>query len=100
MPAPPSIIDHIGLFCPADLVDEEAKFLSAALGPLGIKEQFRIMPEVVALGDTPQNAFLWISGLRKDVGRVKDPVTPTHLALKAKGRIEWLCWMSSLADSP
>ena len=84
MPASSNNIDHVALFSPADLVDEEVRFLDAALGPLGIKEQFRIMPLVVAMGDSPQNTFLWVSGL-KGQEQVKGSVTPIHYAFKAKG---------------
>ena len=84
MPADSNNIDHLGVFCPPEMVDEEVNFLTAALGPLGIKEQFRIMPQVVAMGDKPQNAFLWVSGLHSS-GPLKSPVTPMHLAFKAKG---------------
>ena len=78
-------LDHVGLFCAADQVDEEVKFLNAALGPLGVKEQFRIMPQVVALGTSPQNAYFWMSGMDK-TGPIKGPVTHTHIAFKAKGK--------------
>ena len=87
MPSGPTNFDHLGLLCPASSVDDEVAFLNAALGPLGIKEQFRIMPLVVAMGDSPQNAFLWVSGLRNRE-EIKDPVTPIHVAFKAKGSLD------------
>ena len=84
MPAFNSPIDHLGLLCPADAVDDEVKFYNAALAPLGIKEQFRIMPLVVAMGETPQNTPFWVSGLQ-DREPIKGSVTAIHFAFKARG---------------
>ena len=50
-------IDHILLGGPASLLTAEIAFLNAALGPLGIKEQFGVATEVVAFGNVDDNRF-------------------------------------------
>lgn len=80
-----SHIDHIGLFSPTSLLEPEVQFFNAALKPLGMGEQFRVHPTVVALG-TKESPFLWISNLDGDRNEIKekDNVQGTHIAFKAK----------------
>ena len=79
-------LDHIILPCPASILDEEVAFLNAALEPLGIKERFRIVPQVVAFGDEADPRFFWVSGLNREQLPVEDKDAPgMHIAFKAKG---------------
>ncbi|GFZ50142.1 hypothetical protein JCM24511_07897 [Saitozyma sp. JCM 24511] len=82
-------VHHVSLPVPTHLVDDECRFLVAALKPLGYSECFRVMPTVVALG-TEHNPFLWVSNM--GAGRVPIPegekVQCVHLALRAKNRQE------------
>lgn len=80
-----SCIDHIALFSPTSLIEQEVTFFKAALGPFGQGEQFRVMPTVIALG-TKEKPWLWLSNLdsqRQEI-KEKENVQGVHLALSAK----------------
>ena len=84
-------IDHIGITVPHAKLEEEVKFFEKALSPLGVKELWRPIPEVVGMGDSMQNPFLWVSGVERGT---QNPITTEgpawHVAFKAKGE----CWYS------
>ena len=81
-------IDHILLGCPASLLTAEVAFLNAALAPLGIKERFRVVPEVVAFGNEDDKRFFWVSGLDRNQQPIKDDkASGIHLAFRAKGEL-------------
>lgn len=78
-------VDHIGLFSPTSLIEQEAKFFDAALKPFGQGEQFRIMPTVIALG-SKEKPWLWLSnfdGQRREI-KENDNIQGVHLAISAK----------------
>jgi hypothetical protein len=77
-------VDHVALPVPHHLLEEEIKFLNAALAPLGIKEHYRPVPEVVGFGPHPHKLFLWVSGINDGEPITKDG-NSVHLALTAKG---------------
>lgn len=80
-----SHVDHIALVSTTDLIQQEAKFLDAALKPLGISEQFRITPTIIALG-TKEHSFLWLSNYTPQREEIKDAagVVGIHVGFKAK----------------
>lgn len=79
-------LDHILLGCPASLLAAEIAFLSAALAPLGIKEQCRVGSEVVAFGDEHHPRSFWVSSLDRNQQPIKsDKRSEIHIAFKAKG---------------
>lgn len=79
-------LDHILLNCPASLLAAEISFLTAALAPLGIKEQFRVGSEVVAFGDEHRPRSFWVSGLDRNQQPINsDKQLGIHIAFKAKG---------------
>lgn len=86
--AAPSIssltFDHVGISCPASLFEDEIKFYKSALGPLGIREHFRMMPLVSALGNGAVKPDFWVSAV-KDGGPIEGPVTHVHIGFLAKG---------------
>lgn len=82
--------DHILLPCPANLLSAELTFLNAALQPLGIKERFRVVPEVVAFGNEQDKRFFWVSGFNRNNQPIKEgEASGIHIAFKAKG--EFFC---------
>lgn len=78
-------IDHVSLPCPENLVEKELEFLSGALAPLGVKELFRIRPQIVGFGDSMRNPFLWVFALDRNQSPIKGDVTSVHMAFRAKG---------------
>lgn len=89
--------DHILLPCAANLLSAELAFLNAALEPLGIKEQFRVVPEVVAFGNEQDKRFFWVSGFNRNNQPIKEgEASGIHIAFKAKG--EFFCL--TLAQKP
>ncbi|KAI4209968.1 MAG: hypothetical protein LQ351_007132 [Letrouitia transgressa] len=81
--------DHILLPCAANLLSAELAFLNAALEPLGIKEQFRVVPEVVAFGNEQDKRFFWVSGFNRNNQPIKEgEASGIHIAFKAKDRAE------------
>ena len=78
-------LDHILLRCPASLLNAEVAFLNAALAPLGITEQLRVAPEVVAFGSEHNRRYFWVSGLTQDQQPIEDDKAfGIHIAFKAK----------------
>ncbi|KAG8531942.1 uncharacterized protein KY384_003578 [Bacidia gigantensis] len=75
-------IDHVILGCSANKLEAEIAFLNAALSPLGIKEQFRVVPQVVAFGNDEDKRFFWVSGLDRNQQPIEGD-KPTHIAFKA-----------------
>ncbi len=79
-------VDHTSLPVPHSVLEDEVRFLNAALGPLGIKELSRVHPAVVGMGTDVMNSFLWVTGINNKGERLKDGSgNAIHLALKAKG---------------
>ncbi|KAK8007601.1 hypothetical protein PG989_001591 [Apiospora arundinis] len=77
--------DHVGLVCSSDVFEDEIKFLTASLAPLGIKEHFRIAPLVAALGNNPQKPDFWVSAVVKGK-EIKETTTPIHLGFRASNQ--------------
>ncbi len=79
-------IDHIGITIPLTKLEEEVKFLETALAPSAVKELFRPAPEVLGMGDSMGNPFLWVSALEHDTHK---PGTSQglgwHVAFRANG---------------
>ena len=69
-------IDHIGITIPLAKLEEEVNFLEAALPPSAVKELFCPAPEVVGMGESMGNPFLWVSALERDTHK---PVTSQGL---------------------
>ncbi|RMZ85342.1 hypothetical protein DV737_g868, partial [Chaetothyriales sp. CBS 132003] len=65
-------IDHLSIAVPEAKLEEEVKFLEAALAPLCVKELFRPVPLVAGLGDSMQNMFLWVSALDSERQPIAD----------------------------
>ena len=79
-------VDHTSLPVPHSVLEDEVKFLNAALEPLGIKELSRVHPAVVGMGTDMTNNFLWVTGINNKGERLEDGWgNAIHLALKAKG---------------
>lgn len=78
-------MDHLGIFAPTSLIEQEVKFFDAAMKPLGMGEQFRVMPTVIAMG-TKEKAWLWISNYNPMREEIKDTegLQCIHLAFEAK----------------
>lgn len=74
--------DHVGLVCPSEVFEDEIKFLTASLAPLGIKEQFRVAPLVAGLGNNPQKPDFWVSAVVKGQ-EIKEAVSPIHVGFRA-----------------
>ena len=89
-------LDHIFLPCPAFLVNSEATFLSAALGPLGISEDFRLGSDLVAFGTKKNGRFLWVTGRDRNQQRIeKEGAAGVHVAIRADGEVLF-SWLFSL----
>jgi hypothetical protein len=83
-------IDHISLSVPYPRLESYITFLNAALAPFGIKELFRIVPEVIAFGADPNVPWLWVAAMedREKITEeewVSGKGRRVHLALRAKG---------------
>lgn len=57
-------LHHSSYPVPMDKLEDEIKFLTAALGHMGFKEMLRPVPGVVGLGE--QKPYFWISGIGND----------------------------------
>lgn len=81
--------DHVGLKCAAAVFEDEIKFMNAALAPLGIKEHFRMLPLVAALGNNAKKPDFWIAAIGPDRQPLEGPITRIHLAFKATSKLSW-----------
>lgn len=76
-------IDHVSIPVTLANFEAEVNFLSAALEPLGIKEQMRVVPEAVGFGKSDTGPFLWVGAFTPD----KKPISgifAMHVALIAR----------------
>ena len=80
----PLTIDHTAIVVPADKLDDVVKFLLAALGPLGLKEMMRPIPNSVGLGD--QTPFFWVTGIEGDSKTLQAVMQNEHTAFSAHGK--------------
>jgi hypothetical protein len=86
-------IDHISLSVPHPRLESYITFLNAALAPFGIKELFRIVPEVIAFGADPNVPWLWVASVENREHITEEEWTSgkgrrVHLALRAKGKLD------------
>lgn len=81
----PLTIDHAAIIVPASKLDDFVKFLLAALGPLGLKEMMRPVPNSVGLGD--QTPFFWVTGVEGDAKTLETVVLREHFAFTAASKL-------------